>query len=454
MSEKDKPVPVEISFWKKKNNTNVSDQNVVSDQNTNLEENNTSPKTTNLVTSIDLLVNDTKPKVIASLQEEWENKVAEENIVIPYVPKCLIPMSAVWNEEQQNKLLSYIKSFDVSWLTSENIDEIWLEEWKKLTDWLKEIAWNISKANSPILYELAEIFIKWKEWINLEAIEEKIKKAQKEPSVIWKFINKLNKKTPAQALMEAISEIDKEIRPQAHTLSENMDKIQAQHGNKIRETKEANRILIETWNEFLSNVPVFANITHFLYWITEKARIELEKLEKKAGTTLSPQDRHIAKEYSKVVELLESRALALNTQYHDIEPTLDIISEIVSGNNMAISESISTFFTTFTQLLKNIIVFHGARTWLELHAWNERMNEVVKELRWKNSGLVNQLAISSTKSAWKNRYNEALAVLKQVEDQAKLAIDLKKAKETRSTKFAQTEILLRQIVEKIEGKIS
>lgn len=108
-----------------------------------------------------------------------------------------------------------------------------------------------------------------------------------------------------------------------------MRKIEEEHGKRIQDTIQANEMLKQTGNAFLARVPVFAQMTHFLYGITGNAKQELARLESIANQTQIANDRHAVMEYRQVVDLLMSRSVALNTQYYDIEPTLVGLTNII-----------------------------------------------------------------------------------------------------------------------------
>lgn len=56
-----------------------------------------------------------------------------------------------------------VAKFDVTKLRPEQVGQIGISEQKSLTDEILRIMDAITKANSPTLYELAELFLKGKE---------------------------------------------------------------------------------------------------------------------------------------------------------------------------------------------------------------------------------------------------------------------------------------------------
>ena len=379
--------------------------------------------------------------LVTKLQEQWN-----QNIDVVYTPTCLIPLSSIWDDNRQQEVINAIATFDIKNLKTEEIRKLWLNEEKQLMNKLLLILDKIGIAKSPILYEIADLLVSWVDWINFKKIEAKINKANN-PSKTNELINWVKRVSNSEALLELVNDIDREIRPQAQKLSENIKKIEKDYESKIEETLKANDILIEAWSQILSEAPIIASLAHFTYGITERAKIQLLILEEKYDETRDVQDKHNFEIYRDVVKVLESRAIALETRYHRIEPSLGTISDIISYNNSSVAEWSNTFYNELQDLITDMIQYIWTWSGLQFEAWIQHFKEVKNKLHEKNKTNINRLSTESINASWKNRLNEAEALLDLYKEKRDRAIKQKEAYKVRDEKFTKAQSIIKAIID-------
>ena len=306
----------------------------------------------------------------------------------------------------------------------------------------------LDKKTAAKVFALFERLEKGVEDANLSEVLEKIQKGD-QPGFFESLFAKITGKDPDEIVREFMDEVRELITGRTKTLADEMQRLEREL-TKEMQTLFGELQVLDTLKQ--SYVTHFANFTvdaavarAFLegakaYVAQEQA--SLNATDVVAQTTL--------RELQNKLQLLESRALALEGTYTRLPADQMVIQQIEQAGIATLQETATTIASRFASIKMTLISIHGAFAVKSVQQMSERQARMDEQLTKLRGEALKDVAVTAAKAPGDNRLAQAQQIEAIIASTREIHALVKEAKAETEEKFE----LARQKFAKARGELT
>lgn len=365
---------------------------------------------------------------------------------IERAPRCPVPESALGSDGRA-MVDGQLAQFDVAQLTSAVAMSIGQELYRSLYGEQQQLLRLISKAKSPLLYELVGELEKGMKEVDFDAIGRKVDKSQQSPGLIVRGWRKLRGITDAESLKRSAEDLKAMLDPAGAKLSSLVERVKERSQGEVETCIEALRIMKEQADTYVATVGPFAIATVFTYELLAKAVEHYDRLEASLNPGDVVQVDHL-RAYGEAVEALRTRAVTLATSYAKAAVVLERIAVIRGAGTTHLATVANSFWGIFTDLQTELLTFYATSTIQQGQAGQRRLRAFRDGLQIRGDAMLRGVSTEAAAASGRNAIEDAKHLLERTNDLKKLGGEIKAAKAQSLTDFSEAEKTLLDVLEK------
>lgn len=311
----------------------------------------------------------------------------------------------VLTAEQSVEAEQRVSDLDFAAIPPGDVIRIGLDAEQALQRTLDGFLARLDKSTASAVFELFGRLEKGVEDANLPEILDKIQNGEK-PGLIGSLLGRVRGKRPedvAQALMAEIGDL---IRGRTRTLADQMMKLEGELSSEMHKLFAELQVLDALKRSYAEHFGHFTIAAAVARGFLAKARADIAKEE--ADLVLGDvvaQSRLMA--LRDKLQLLESRALALEGTYTRLPADQLVIQQIEQAGIATLQETATTIASRFASIKMTLLSIHGAfavKTVQQLAGRQAKLDQQLTELRGR---ALQDVAVTAAKAPGDNRLAQA-----------------------------------------------
>jgi len=268
----------------------------------------------------------------------------------------------------------------------------------------------ITKGNSPILFELFSQLKKGVDETDVGQLEEDIRKSQGK-SWYHPILDSIGLSSAAKRIQKANERIGGLLTSKSKSLldlTKTMEtNLQVEVQKLIADSKRLDSLAIE----YRRNIQEFGNYVAAGKQILLQAQSVLAEKEKKAAQTNSPLDIEEVKNFRQKVDLFESRLVVLETVYAKAPVELEAIRISQGAALSTLGETANSALEEFNSIKSILIRLQLSQSIHSTQAINQERKNLLSKLENHGSNMLGQVAEKAAKDQGQNRIDDAKKLL-------------------------------------------
>lgn len=345
-------------------------------------------------------------------------------IVTPQVTQALVTPIGVAQDfpvslssQQTIEAVNQAKQLNFLEIPSMDIGYIGSEEEKAFGKTLDSFLDRSSQNGKPQLFKLIAALSQEIEDQDLGGLANRIIDAK--PTLGDKFLGMFSKKALAKG-MDKAWEITrqlaegktKSVRSILDKMALNFSAEQVKLYNELKLMNAASIAYDQQYERFLI-------LTAAISMFHEGAKLQVAQLEAETDLNNPIQAGYLSQQQEKL-KLVDSRLLNLTGTLTGLPADKMILQSNMDSGIKTLQETIITVTGTFNKIKTNMIALNGALTVRDMQQMGQDQANLNKNLDAVRSTISHQVAVTATTMIGDNRLNQAMAVLKSVEDVANI----------------------------------
>lgn len=359
----------------------------------------------------------------------------------PEVSRAVVPAGTlntgaiVVRPDQVGQVEQALASLDFPALPAADIIKLGFGAEQALQQTLDGFLARLDKKTASKVFALFERLEKGVEDANLSEVLEKIQNGDK-PGFFAGLFAKMTGKEPDEIVREFMEEVRDLITGRTKTLADEMQRLEREL-TKEMQTLFGELQVLETLKQ--------SYVTHFGNFTVDAAvaRAFLDKAKTyvaKEEASLNPADvvaQTKLRELQDKLQLLESRALALEGTYTRLPADQMVIQQIQQAGIATLQETATTIASRFASIKMTLISIHGAFAVKSVQQLGERQARMDKQLTKLRGEALKDVAVTAAKAPGDNRLAQAQQIEAIIASTREIHALVTEAKAETEEKFEQ-----------------
>lgn len=336
------------------------------------------------------------------------------------------------------------KQFDLSTVDEQAIVLYASDRQKEVGSALDGILAEITKEQSPVLFELFRQLKKGIEDTDLSAVEQKIRKSQ-ETSIGGRLLQSIGLSSVAKRLEAANEEIGKLLTSKSKSLldlTRDMEtKLQAEVLRLISNSQQLNTLA----STFRTNIGTFGEYVEVGKVVLANAKQTLAVKQAQAATTNAPLDIEAAKLFEQKVNLFETRLVTIETILQKAPAELEAIRLSQGASLATLGETANSALEEFNDIKSILIKLSVSHQIQSVQAINNERRALRDQLQSHGTNLLGQTAEAAARAQGENRVQDATKLLDFAKNLNTINAKVEAEKQQNQARFAQARASLMEV---------
>lgn len=336
------------------------------------------------------------------------------------------------------------KQFDLSTVDEQAIVLYASDRQKEVGSALDGILAEITKEQSPVLFELFRQLKKGIEDTDLSAVESKIRKSQ-ETGFFGGILQSVGLSSVAKRLESANEEIGKLLTTKSTSLlaltRDMEDKLQKEVLRLISNSQQLNTLA----STFRTNIGTFGEYVEVGKVVLANAKQTLVVKQAQAATTNAPLDIEAAKLFEQKVNLFETRLVTIETILQKAPAELEAIRLSQGASLATLGETANSALEEFNDIKSILIKLSVSHQIQSVQAINNQRRQLRDQLQSHGTNLLGQTAEAAARAQGENRVQDATKLLDFAKNLNTINAKVEAEKAQNQTRFAQARASLMEV---------
>ena len=281
---------------------------------------------------------------------------------------------------------------------------------KGISEKMDVILQEITKSNSPVLFELFRQLKNGISTANIGEVESEIRKSINK-GFFTNILESVGLSSVASRMQKANEKISGLITKKATTLRElvaSMETSIQNEANKLIESTGRLHQLGDTYRDSVEEIGIYVEAGRAIY---ERALIEYNKQLEEAKASQDPVKAESCKRFKQSLDMFQARIVVLETAYAKSPVEMEYIRLGEGASLTTLGETANTVLEEFNDIKSALIklsVIHQIQT---VQIMNEQRRELRKALQGHSNDLLEEVSVSAEKSKGINRLEDAEQLL-------------------------------------------
>lgn len=281
---------------------------------------------------------------------------------------------------------------------------------KGISEKMDVILQEITKSNSPVLFELFRQLKNGISTANIGEVEAEIRKSVNK-SFFTNMLESVGLSSVATRMQKANEKINSLITKKATTLRELIASMETSiqgEANKLIESTGRLHQLGETYRNSVEEIGVYVEAGRSIY---ERGMVEYNKQLEEAKNSQDPVKAESCKRFKQALDMFQARIVVLETAYAKSPVEMEYIRLGEGASLTTLGETANTVLEEFNDIKSALIklsVIHQIQT---VQIMNEQRRELRKALQGHSNDLLEEVSVSAEKSKGINRLEDAEQLL-------------------------------------------
>lgn len=267
----------------------------------------------------------------------------------------------------------------------------------------------ITKGNSPVLFELFTRLKKGVEETNLSDLEKSIRDSQ---NTKWYYalLDSLKLSSAAKRIQAASERISMSLTTKSKSLLDLTNSMEDSIQKEVLKLIADSQKLQTLASEYRKNVTIFGELVKSGKEILAQGKIDLAALEEKSKSG-DPIDVENYKRFEQKVSLFENRLLVLETVYAQAPAELEAIRLSQGASLTVLGETASASLEEFNSIKSSLIKLSVVMQIKSVSSINDERRKLRNSLQSYGNELLGNVAVDAAKSQGVNRIADAQLLL-------------------------------------------
>lgn len=375
------------------------------------------------------------------MEQELSLKTAEPTLLATQLPVAVaVHLPVEWSQ----KVPEVVQKFNVPSLAGTQIVTFGQEPVSEFSRHLDEMLEQVTKADSPVLFELFRQISKGVKDMDLPSLEADIRK-KLEGGWLTRLAHMVGLGSQASRLEAAAEEVRGLLKSKASSLLDLIRPMETQvttESNKL--IGEINRLGQQAagYRDSILHLGVYVNAGRE---ILAGAKQQLVGIEAAAQSSNDPMQVRDAKDFRTKVELFENRVLTLESAYAKAPVDLESIGIAQSAGLMTLADTISSSQVEFNDIKSALLRLNATFQIRSLQQLNSMRRELRADLQKYSLQQLETVAVDATRSATDAQLENAQLLLGVANTLGGISDKVDAERQKNVTKIAQTRELLKQV---------
>lgn len=330
-----------------------------------------------------------------------------------------------------------LQALDFATLPASEIVRLGYEAEHALHATLDGFLTRLDRVSAPQVFALFDRLEKGVKEANLPAILEKVQ--QTKPSWLVRTVGYVRRKGPAEIAREAYNEVVNLITGKTKTLTSELVGLERELANEMAkllgELQEMER-LKEAYRVHISQFAVSAGMTQMFL---ENARqyVAREAAAVEQSQAADAQSLAQVEELRSKLQLLESRALALEATFTRLPADQQIVQQLQDAGLATLQETATTAASRFASIKLTLLALNGAFVVKGVQGLAAKSAALDQQLQTVRGQLIKEVVTTSANAPGDNRVAQAAQISKIIAETKEIQALVATARKTNSEKFAQ-----------------
>jgi hypothetical protein len=335
-----------------------------------------------------------------------------------------------------------VTEFDLVKVDGPDIVLFGVEPQRKIAAKLDEILQEITKGNSPVLFELFDKIKKGVDQADLPSLEKDIREAQNVPFA-QRMLQKVGLAKAGAYLQKVTGELQKTLQAKSSSL---LDLVKTTEGELqvkvqalVQDASKLSKLSLDFRQNFV-DFDVYVDAGDQILALA-KARLEEYKVKAQSGDIL---DVETAKNFEQKVDLFENRLITIKTAMAQAPAELQSISLSQGAALTTLGETATASLQEFNSIKSALIKLSVNLQNQSLQSINNQRRELRDKLAVYGNQTLENVAVGAAKAQGINRLEDAQKLLENATKLREISEKVAKEQQANKQRFAEAQQKLLQ----------
>lgn len=364
-------------------------------------------------------------------------------IIPPHLVAAAPTAIAVMGAKLDPNSLALVQSHQLTTLPSDVVVLFGSDLQKKTSETFDKLLAQITKGESPILFELFKQLQKGIKDTNLSELEEEIKKSQGK-SAFSSIMDSIGLSSVAKRLQAANERIGSLLTSKSENLLTMTKEMENKLNTEVLKLIDDSKLMEQLAQEFRSNVQQYKIWVDAGRQILSDAKAILVQKQQVAanGDPLAIED---VKVFEQKIQLFESRVLVLETILAEAPVELEAIRLQQGAGYQVLAETASSSLSDFNRIKSALMKISVSHKISSVATMNTERKALSDSLNKHSADLLGKTAEDAARAAGQNRLDDANRLLEYATNMDRIATKVKEEQKLNETRFAESRKILTQV---------
>lgn len=270
----------------------------------------------------------------------------------------------------------------------------------------------LSRLNTQSSGKVFALFDRLGKGVSDADLPEVVKKIQNDkPGWFALLVGRIKGKKPDEVARDAYDKVKAIVSGRTRTLADVLNGLETELADEMKNLLEELQALEDLKTSYHGHVGTFAIAAGAAQAMLAKARADVEKKEADVNEKPSATAQTLLQELKNKLQLLESRALALEGTYTRLPADQLVTQEIEQAGIATLQETATTASSRFANIKMTVLRIHGSFAVKGVQQLNQKQAQLDAQLAEVGRSLAKDIVTTSANAPGENR----LAQVKQIE---------------------------------------
>lgn len=341
------------------------------------------------------------------------------------------------------------KKFDLTIVDEQQVVLFGSDRQKAIGTALDGLLTEITKEQSPILFELFRKLKKGVEDTDIAAVEAEIRKSM-EKGFFSGLLDSMGMSSVAKRLEAANEKIGSMLTSKSKSLLDLTREMETEIQKEVIKLIANSKSLNTLADEFRKNVTEFGQYVEVGKLVLANAKNTLAAKQAHAATTNAPLDIEAAKLFAQKVDLFETRLVTIETILQKAPAELEAIRLSQGASLATLGETANSALEEFNDIKSILIKLAVSHQIQSVQSINAERRNLRDQLQTHGTNLLGTVAVNAAQAQGQNRVDDAKKLLEfatNVNSIAKKVEDEKKQNQVRFTEARANLLAVKKLIE-------
>ena len=389
------------------------------------------------MSSNDVAVTTAQPAVMPGFPTEVPVSTGQEVILAPKTGKIVLSVT------EQEAVSKAVSQMNFATMPHGDIIRVGFEAERNLHGTLDGFLALVNRDTAPKVFDLFDRLQKGVKDADLPKVLEMVKNGK--PSLWDKFLVMIRRKNAQQILREFYERTRNVLHGRSKTLSDEVHSLEKLLADEMAKLFEELKTLESLKVQYLKHFGEFAIAAAVGQALLEKARVYVaEQTAIAAGNPGDVVMQSRVQDLQAKLQLLESRALALEGTWTRLPADQQVIRQILEVGVLTLQETTTTASSRFASIKMTLLALCGAFAVKGVQDLDSQFAVLDSQLASTRGQIVKEVAAAAASAPGNNRLEQVAAIEHIIAQTKEIKEIVKAAREANSAKFAEVRTRLEQ----------